>query len=509
MAVLDLQSRVARAVAQCEQALAQLAQAQQQAVTGMLVRDGLPLWQAALWTEAGAALPARVRQVATAYGSDLLHYVRDPAAGLPLYVGLCLVLALAFAAARRQVQRWQTDGETVAAALNVFQHPVAAAGLLTLLLATSPFAQLPLTVRAVYHLVGLLPMLRLTRPVFATAVGPGLYALGGLFALDIVLQALAGPPRLGQVLLVGEMLGGIVVAGWMLGHLRRAPDATVRPFEVLLLRLALGLCVLTCAAGLVASSLGYGRLAHLLTSGILAGGVLALTLGASVRVCTGVLAYALRVWPLRALHLVQHHRARLERRLAWGLVGLAVLGWVMRSLSDVGLWEPVLALGSTVLTATLERGTIRLSVGDVLAFGLTVVGASLLSTFLCFVLDEDIYPRTGITTGQAYAVSTLLHYGILALGFIGGLGLLGMNLTRVTVLVGALGVGIGFGVQSVVNNWLSGLILLFERPIQVGDAVDLGASRGWCVGLACGPAPCAPSRGQTSSSPMRISSPSR
>jgi small-conductance mechanosensitive channel len=53
-----------------------------------------------------------------------------------------------------------------------------------------------------------------------------------------------------------------------------------------------------------------------------------------------------------------------------------------------------------------------------------------------------------------------------------------MDLTRVTVLVGALGVGIGFGVQSVVNNWLSGLILLFERPIQVGDAVELGTLQG-------------------------------
>src|SRR5262249_31112910 len=66
----------------------------------------------------------------------------------------------------------------------------------------------------------------------------------------------------------------------------------------------------------------------------------------------------------------------------------------------------------------------------------------------------------------------------LALGFVVGLGLLGMDLTRVTVLVGALGVGIGFGLQSVVNNFISGLILLFERPIHVGDAVELGALQG-------------------------------
>jgi small-conductance mechanosensitive channel len=350
--------------------------------------------------------------------------------------------------------------------------------LVTLLIATSPFAQIPLTVREVFQIVGLLPMLLLTQPVVAASVVPGLYALGGLFALDIVLQALAGAPRLGQVLLVGETLVGIIVAGWMLGHLRRAPDATMRLSGMVALRLSTWLFVLTFAAGLVAGSLGYGRLARLMTSGILAAGVLALTLAASCRVLSGVLACALRVWPLRALRLVQHHRDYLERRLSRGLVWLAILGWVVRYLNYIGLLEPVLASGYAVLTAKLERGTISLSVGDVLAFGLTVVGAYLLSACLRFVLDEDVYPRMRITAGQSYAVSSLLHYVILALGFVVGLGLLGMDLTRVTVLVGALGVGIGFGMQSVVNNFLSGLILLFERPIHVGDAVELGAVQG-------------------------------
>src|SRR5262249_28644236 len=223
VAVLDLQSRVAHEVARCEQALAQIAQVQQQAVTGILVRDGLPLWRGALWTEARTALPAHVRQVATAAWADLRRYVRDPAEGLPLHAGLCLVLALAFGAARRQVQRWQAAGEAASSAFRVFQHPIAAAVLVTLLLATAPFAQIPFTVREVLDIVGFLPMLLLTQPVVAASVVPGLYALGGLYALDIVLHAFAVVPRLGQVLLVGETLVGMMVAGWLLVHLRQAP----------------------------------------------------------------------------------------------------------------------------------------------------------------------------------------------------------------------------------------------------------------------------------------------
>jgi small-conductance mechanosensitive channel len=477
VAVLDLQSRIAHEVDRCEQALAQIAQVQQQAVTGMLGRDELPLWRVALWTEARTALPARVRQIATAYWSDMLRYLRDPAEGLPLHAGLFLVLAFVFGAVRRQVQRWQAADEAASSALSVFQHPVAAALLGTVFIATAPFAQIPLTVRNVFYLVGLLPLLLLTQPVVAASVVPGLYALGGLFALDIVLQALGGAPYLGQVLLVGETLLGIMVAGWILGHLRRAPDSTAG-LGGAALRRGTWLFLLTFAAGLVASSLGYGRLARLMTSGILVGGVLTLTLAVSLRVLNGLLACALRVWPLQALHLVRRHRDRLERRLSRGLVWLAILGGVVRYLNYLGLLEPVLDSGYAVLTAKLERGSISLSVGDVLAFVLTVLGAYLFSASLRFVLDEDVYPRTRITSGQSYAVSSLLHYIILALGFVVGLGLLGMDLTRVTVLVGALGVGIGFGMQSVVNNFICGLIILFERPIHVGDAVELGAVQG-------------------------------
>jgi small-conductance mechanosensitive channel len=88
-----------------------------------------------------------------------------------------------------------------------------------------------------------------------------------------------------------------------------------------------------------------------------------------------------------------------------------------------------------------------------------VHGAYLLSTFLRFVLDEDVYPRLRITPGQSYAASSLLHYVLMAVRGVIGLGVLGMDMSRVTVLVSAFGVGIGFGMQSVVHNFVSGLIL--------------------------------------------------
>jgi small-conductance mechanosensitive channel len=109
----------------------------------------------------------------------------------------------------------------------------------------------------------------------------------------------------------------------------------------------------------------------------------------------------------------------------------------------------------------------------------TLVVAYLVSSLIRFVLAEEVYPRAGIPTGTSYAASSVFHYAIMTLAFLLALGLLGVTLTQVTVLAGALGVGIGFGLQGVVNNFVSGLILLFERPINVGDAVQVGDLQGW------------------------------
>jgi small-conductance mechanosensitive channel len=178
------------------------------------------------------------------------------------------------------------------------------------------------------------------------------------------------------------------------------------------------------------------------------------------------------------LQMVKHYRNLLEKRIKRLFVWAAVAAFLSRLLNDLGLLNPALSAVDAVLSAKLERGSISISLGDVLAFVLAVWVSYLISNFIRFVLREDVYPRTRIAPGISYAISSLLNYIIIALGFVVGIGLMGVNLTKVSVLAGALGVGIGFGLQSVVNNFVSGLVLLFERPVQVGDTIEVGDLQG-------------------------------
>ena len=89
-----------------------------------------------------------------------------------------------------------------------------------------------------------------------------------------------------------------------------------------------------------------------------------------------------------------------------------------------------------------------------------------------------------IELGVRIAVGTIIRYGVLVLGFIIIMQTEGIDLSALTILAGALGVGIGFGLQNITNNFVSGIIILFERPIKVGDRIEVGDVYGDVVNIS-------------------------
>ena len=89
-----------------------------------------------------------------------------------------------------------------------------------------------------------------------------------------------------------------------------------------------------------------------------------------------------------------------------------------------------------------------------------------------------------IDIGVRQATGSIVRYVIIAIGFIVILQTVGIDLSAVTVLAGALGIGVGFGLQSITNNLVSGLILLFERPIKIGDRIEVGQVTGDVVDIS-------------------------
>lgn len=472
--VLDLQSSISTEVAKCGMVLARIDQIQKTSMSGIFVRDGLPIVSPLLWAYSPAELLGRVVSIGSGYAADFSNYLQAPSEKRLLNIGLLVVLVLMFLACQREVRKWTAASETLSRDIRVFDHPIAAALSVTFLVATSPYWPLPTTVRVTFQILLFAPLLIMVRPVVSTRLMPGLYMLWFLFAIDATREVFSSDQLIGQLVLVAESLFGVVAMVWFLRKLKPVYGEAAGSSQLRLLQTGVVILILILTAGFGAAAMGYMRLARLMTPGILVGGSLALALYASVRLFIGLAAVALHVWPLRTLRLVMHNRDKLGKKLYRILIWIAIIGWITRYLSYIGMLQPAVSLGKAVLDMKLERGALSISPGGVLEFVLTVWAAYLLSAFIRFVLGEDIYPRMRIAAGKSYAISSLLHYLILALGFTVAIAALGVNLTKLTVLTGAFGVGLGFGLQSVVNNFVSGLILLFERPVHVGDTVEVG-----------------------------------
>ncbi|HYM80753.1 MAG TPA: mechanosensitive ion channel domain-containing protein [Candidatus Limnocylindria bacterium] len=102
-----------------------------------------------------------------------------------------------------------------------------------------------------------------------------------------------------------------------------------------------------------------------------------------------------------------------------------------------------------------------------------LVGSWLLSLLLRRTLTLSA-ARRQIDPGVRYSLGRLLHLAIMTIAILTAIGLFGVDLGSFTVVAGALGLGIGFGLQGIAANFVAGLVLLFERPIRVGDRISLG-----------------------------------
>lgn len=114
-----------------------------------------------------------------------------------------------------------------------------------------------------------------------------------------------------------------------------------------------------------------------------------------------------------------------------------------------------------------------ISVISFVYFAIPIIVSILVSKLVIRFLKRDVYSKTDLAKGAQYTLSRLIKYVIVGLGILSGLQMIGFNLTTIHVFGGLFGIGVGFGLQNIFSNFFSGVILLLERPIQVGDIIEI------------------------------------
>jgi potassium-dependent mechanosensitive channel len=313
--------------------------------------------------------------------------------------------------------------------------------------------------------------------LFATrALRLTVYLLAIIYPAFLLLEALQLPGPVLRVVLAFVAACALPVFAF---HARRRTRAAAAaesrdPRRIWPLRIGAGLWALVL--GTVVP--GYDMLGRWVLHATMTSAAVVFLLVVLVAMARGAIATLLRVETkgrarfLRRVGVPLAHRIMLLLQVVLIAAGVLVLldVWELAP-SPLATWQRLVGAGFAV-------GDVRITVGRILMGLLVVYFAVVLSWLLRTMVHSEVYRRWDFDRGVGDSINRLVHYALITIGFIAALAVLGVQLQNFAIIAGALGIGIGFGLQNVVNNFVSGLILLFERPVRVGDTVVLDGEWG-------------------------------
>ncbi|MEJ0000446.1 MAG: hypothetical protein WDO13_15580 [Verrucomicrobiota bacterium] len=229
------------------------------------------------------------------------------------------------------------------------------------------------------------------------------------------------------------------------------------PLQERLVRVYLHSAFFVFLAGGFANVFGYTMLSFQLGDAMLASSYFAVLFYAAVRICDALAIAAMSLRPLNRLGMVRRHRDLVYDHVAGVIRWIAFALWLVFALEYFGVRDPIWQHIVTFLTREHQFGTFHdVQLGPIVAFPFVVWASFALSRVIRFAMEEDLYPQLSLPRGIPYAISTMVHYSILVIGFLMGLSAMGINLGNYAILAGAFGVGLGFGLQNIMNNFMSG-----------------------------------------------------
>jgi small-conductance mechanosensitive channel len=478
--VLELQTRALDVRNQVRLGEQTAIAAQRDMADAMFQRQNSPLWE---------------REPATATGTEREGYEIDfswPAVedalrakrGIWLFQ-LFLVLGLGWVLRRVRTRLVERIGKRQQGApipwedqaLEAVRHPWAAALLVGLasfrLIYTDRVAEVIVLSWVISIPVWFVVYREMVPPSFRTA----LLGLAGLGALHIVVALVSGHPSVERGLLLAELLLAAAGSAWFIRFLQKV-EVSKRMRQGLWFSLTgvwAHLALIICLFGAAASLLGYSHLAAEAATVAVICTIAASAFMAISRILEALISAAVYHGRLDMFRMVRANRdivARVLRRIV-RIASVAFLAWAVTDMTSA--WRPIGgSLGRALETDLgMELAETGVTFADFFVFFLVLWLGWVTARFVSFVLQEELFPRLDMKPGVPFALTTFTRYAIIAIGFIAAVSVLGVPLDRLTIALSALGVGIGFGLQNVVNNLVSGFILLTERPIRLRDKVEI------------------------------------
>lgn len=448
----------------------------------LLRLDSVPLWTMSAQTGDSTALSSVMPGLQIEVNFARAYSAANMGNQRALRVWQILLLPLLLWLSLRN-RRLGSAADSHPASARVLKRPFASWLLLATMgvLAFEPDA--PLILHHVAMLIAIVPTLRLLPPASHRLLNRWPYVAATLYLLQGLGYVTASNPLLYRIFILAQTMVALALLLWLLWRARHVVHERLYERIHRGIRVAALLSVVLLVISAVSNVLGNVSLAEMLTAGVIDSGYLALMLYAGINVIIALLHWLLTLPNLA--HTVRKYSQPLLGLLIRLLALAGIVGWLIYMMQSFRVLRPVYTLLQSVLSRQFSFGDISISLGHVLLFVVSVLVAFWVARIVRALLREEVLARLPLARGVGNSIASLTYYVVLILGWVLALSAAGFKTSQLVLVFGALGVGIGFGLQNVVNNFVSGLILMFERPVQPGDVVEVSGTSGrvWNIGM--------------------------
>jgi len=468
--VLTLQNQLSETGRQISDSLAKLVEAEDRFRVRVLDRDSQPLWSSNAFRNSSQPAEMRLGRSAHQELVSVGEFLRTRAIGL-LFIPVLYLFAVLAAIKLKNYMASRTWPGVLPEAHQVFARPFAVALMITLTLTISETPSAPVTLVLIAYLLWMGVLFRLGPLVIPAGTRSLFYLLLTFCLIMIARGGVPLPPGLRRITLPILILGALIAFGWATRP-SKLSQMGLSKWAHILLRTGIRLGLFLMAMGLLVNICGFVSLSRVLGVGTLLSAFFAAGIYCVVRI------FLLALSILLESPLASSLSADLRRTIAlWTqrvLAVVAVLLWWTRSERNIlMLQDSVLANISKWLTYPITLGKAQFSIGGIITV-LLILGVGYgLAKGASNLLKNILVAKLPFQRGLPYAVSKVTYYCLMLLVFTAAVTSAGVELNKFTVITGAIGVGVGFGLQNIINNFASGLILLFERPVRVGDTVEV------------------------------------
>ena len=420
----------------------------------------------------------RVHDITTRQNNDLKTFLENYRANISYHILFFVVLLLLSFYLKVDVAKWSDEkiDETIKSSLHIISKPFSASLLVSLLVTGLFYSEAPENVLNYYYVLLVVPVLTIVPGLIPGIDRKYFYFVGGVFVLSQVADYFSGLVILERSILLFLDILTIVLLVTLLRSSRdiREKSPNVKwGFTFTIMRLS----ILLLSISALANSLGNTTLSRIVSQGSLVmiyGGII---IYAGAIILKGLFALLIQTDTASRLNMIQNYSDEVKKKTFQLIRGAAVLYWLYITLSGYLIFDSIYDGFVEFITREWaigpEKNQSSISIWNFLAFFITLWVTMQVTRFIRFILQDEILTHFEMPRGVPGAISLLVKITLMGLGIILAFGAAKIDLSQITILIGALGVGIGFGLQNIFNNLISGLILAFERPIQTGDIIQI------------------------------------